>query len=299
MPDRVSFSIDLDDLWAYLKVKEDPKWREYPSYLPAFIPPFLDALDSLKLKITFFIVGKDASLSRNRELMQEIVKRGHEVANHSFNHEPWLHTYAPNKLREEILLAEEAIQSACGQKPLGFRGPGFVFSPEIISILKERNYLYDSSILPSFIGPLARLYFSTISKGSENRDKLFGSFHDGLKSNKVHEVDGLTEIPVTTIPYLKTPFHLSYLMYLASYSPALMKGYLNLAIRSCLLDGVSPNFLIHPPDFLDAKLAPDLAFFPGMTIGHEKKRALFIETIEAFTKHFSPVLLSDRARSRS
>ncbi len=298
MPKQVSFSIDLDNLWAYLKVKEDPKWESYPSYFPQFIPPFLDLLDELQLKITFFIVGRDASFAQNLKLMQEIVKRGHEVANHSFDHEPWLHIYTPEHLKEEIVKAEEAIVTATGQKPLGFRGPGFVYSYDILSVLKERNYLYDSSVLPSFIGPLARLYFNTIAKGMKNRDKLFGSFKEGFRSNKVHEINGIIEIPVTTIPFLKTPFHLSYLMYLASYSPVLMKGYLNLAIESCKLDGVSPNFLIHPTDLLDLTQAPDLSFFPGIKIPREKKRELFIQTIKQFKEHFTPVLLSDRARNK-
>ncbi|MFN4174302.1 MAG: polysaccharide deacetylase family protein [Parachlamydiaceae bacterium] len=298
MPENISFSIDLDNLWAYLKVKGDPKWEEYPSYFPQFIPPFLDLLDALELKITFFIVGKDASLKENLSFMQEIVKRGHEVANHSFKHEPWLHTYSKEELLIEISQAEEAIALSTGQTPLGFRGPGFVFSEELFRLLKERNYLYDSSLLPSFIGPLARLYYNTIAKNEPNRDKLFGSFKDGFKSNKAHEMDGIFEIPVTTIPYLKTPFHLSYLIYLASYSPAIMKGYLKFAIACCKLDSISPNFLIHPTDFLDDVQVPELSFFPGIKVPHEKKRELFACVIEAFKKPFTPILLSERARKK-
>lgn len=299
MPDRISFSIDLDNLWAYLKVKEDPKWENYPSYLADFVPLFLDILDEVNLKITFFIVGKDASLPENKTLMQEIVKRGHEVANHSFNHEPWLHTYSKEELEEEVIKAEVAIEQACGQKPLGFRGPGFVYSEDLLNLLKERNYLYDSSVLPSFIGPFARLYYSYVAKGAKNRDKLFGSFKEGFSTNKVHKLNGIVEIPVTTIPFLKTPFHLSYLMFLASHSPALMKGYLQVAIHGCKLDKISPNFLIHPTDFLDINQVPDLSFFPGIKIPHEKKQEIFIETINQFKAFFTPVLLSERARSQT
>ena len=73
-----SLSLDLDNLWSYLKVHGDPSWASRPSYLEAFLPRALDVFDALGLRITFFIVGADAAMPSHRDLLWEIVRRGHE-----------------------------------------------------------------------------------------------------------------------------------------------------------------------------------------------------------------------------
>ena len=75
-----------------------------------------------------FIVGKDTESEGNRKYLRMITQRGHEVGNHSYNHDSWLQTYSLEEIEKEIVAAEEAIVVAMGQKPLGFRGPGFCWS---------------------------------------------------------------------------------------------------------------------------------------------------------------------------
>ncbi len=55
-----SVSLDLDDQWSYMKVHGDEGWETFPSYLDVVVPVFLDMLDKLDIKITFFIVGQDS-----------------------------------------------------------------------------------------------------------------------------------------------------------------------------------------------------------------------------------------------
>lgn len=300
----LSLSIDLDNLWTYLKIKGDSRWETYPSYLNQFIPYFLDLLDERKLSITFFIVGQDAAFAQNRELLQEIVRRGHEVANHTFSHEPWLHLYNEEELKREIIGAEEAIFNATGQVPNGFRGPGFTWSTALFELLSNRAYIYDSSTLPTYIGPLARMYYFWVTrldkKSQEDRKKLFGSFWDGWRSVnpylwRLPNGKDLLEIPVTTIPVIKTPFHLSYLMYLCTFSEGLAKTYLNTAYHSCKLAGVSPNFLLHPPDFMDDTQIPEMNFFPGVKFPKEKKKEMFFHIIDTFSQHYELSNMSNRA----
>ena len=57
-----SLSLDLDNLWTYLKTNGDPAWRSFPGYLDEVVPRILGVLDRHGLKITFFIVGQDAAL---------------------------------------------------------------------------------------------------------------------------------------------------------------------------------------------------------------------------------------------
>ena len=89
-----------------------------------------------------------------------IIERGHEVGNHSFHHESWLQSYSKEKIEEEIIQAEEAIFIATGERTKCFRGPGFSWSNDLLSVLKNRNYLFDASLLPTYISPLISLHFS-------------------------------------------------------------------------------------------------------------------------------------------
>ena len=80
-------SFDLDNLWSYLKTHGDPGWDTYPSYLDRLLPDVLDLFGRRNLRVSFFIVGRDASLEKNRAALRLIAEAGHEAGNHSFDHE--------------------------------------------------------------------------------------------------------------------------------------------------------------------------------------------------------------------
>lgn len=282
-PRIASVSLDLDDLWTYLRTRGDPAWELRPSYLPTLVPIVLDLLDALDLRITFFVVGEDAARDANLPLLRAIAGRGHEIGNHSYSHECWLHLHSPAALATDVARAEEAIRRATGQQPIGFRGPGFSWSPALLEVLARREYVYDASTLPTFLAPLARRYFLARAhlSAEERRQRraLFGSFGDGFRPIRPYQwrLRGgarLLELPVTTMPLLRAPFHMSYLLFLAGTSEALMTGYLRTALATCRAAGVEPSFLLHPLDLLGADEAPGLAFFPGMDLAGERKRAL-------------------------
>ncbi len=301
-----SLSVDLDDLWSYMKTHGDRGWESRPSYLPALVPRLLDLLDEAKVSVTFFLVGVDAARARNRELFREIVGRGHEVGNHSHEHEPWLHLYPPAQLEAEVRAAEEAIEAATGQRPRGFRGPGYSWSPDLFRVLLDRDYGYDASTLPTYLGPLARAYyFRTTRLSAEQRAErrwLFGEFTHGFRPIKPYRwrlADGreLLEIPVTTFPVVKTPFHLSYLHYLARHSPALARTYLRQALRACRLTGSGVSFLLHPLDVLSGEQAPELKFFPGMDIPMQRKVDFLLEVVEILREHFGLGTMGEHAHA--
>src|SRR5437868_9279928 len=125
MKQLASLSLDLDNKWSYMKTHGDAGWETFPSYLDVVVPRALRFLNERELKITFFIVGQDAALEKNHDALSSIADAGHEIGNHSFRHEPWLHLYSREELAEEFEKAEEAITSATSRRPVGFRGPGF------------------------------------------------------------------------------------------------------------------------------------------------------------------------------
>ncbi len=300
-----SISLDLDNQWAYMKTHGDPGWEAFPSYLDRFVPHALDALRGLGLEITFFVVGQDAALSPHRDALRALVAAGHELGNHSFHHEQWIDTFSRERIRRELADAADAIDAATGRRPVGYRGPGFSWNAELLDALAESGYLYDASTFPTYIGPLARRYYlrrsSVAGEEMAKRGKLFGGVGEGRRPLKPYlwrlgSGRTLLEIPVTTVPLVRTPFHLSYLLWLSRFSQRLMLIYLRGALRLCRLTGTEPSFLLHPLDLLGAEQVPALAFFPGMDLGADHKLAVFRRVLGEIGARFRPVSMSRHAR---
>lgn len=296
---KAALSLDLDNKWSYMKTHGDAGWETFPTYFDILIPDALRVMDELGVRITFFVVGQDAALEANRDALSRLAPAGHEVANHSYHHEPWMHRRTAAEIDEELAQSEESIAAATGKVPRGFRGPGFVRSETMTNALAARGYLYDASSLPTFIGPLARAYYFRSARLPEGeraeRHDLFGQFSDGFQANRMHVIHSngraLYEIPVTTMPGLRLPIHVSYVLYIATFSPALALAYFRTAIALCEATGIEPSILLHPLDFLSAAQCPELAFFPGMDLDPGVKREVLTRVLLILTKHYAVVPL--------
>ncbi|MEM7129380.1 MAG: polysaccharide deacetylase family protein [Chloroflexota bacterium] len=298
-----SLSIDLDDKWTYMKTHGDPAWSAYPSYHEIAVPRILEFLQKRNLKITFFLVGQDAALEQNHDIFGDISRAGHEIANHSFSHEPWLHLYSEDEIDADLSQAEEHIERSTGVRPIGFRGPGFSCSENVLRVLARKGYQYDGSTLPNFLNPVARAYFLMTTKMSkeerEQRKGLFGTFRDGLRPNKPYfwqlDTGDLLEIPVTTMPLFKIPIHASYILYLDMYSPALAQAYFRFAMMLCRITGTEPSILLHPLDFLGCEDVQELSFFPAMRVPREKKLAAVGRIFHQMTSSFTVMTMQEHA----
>jgi hypothetical protein len=299
-----SLSLDLDNEWSYMKTHGDSGWQGFPSYLGKLMPRVLEFLDNHKLTITFFVVGQDAAIEDNREALQSIAAAGHEIGNHSFRHEPWLHLYTKEQLNRELTEAEEAIEAVTGRQTRGFRGPGYSISQATLETLAARGYRYDASTLPTFIGPIARAYyFATAqlsSRDLDDRQKLFGTVRDGMRPLKPYfwelSEGRMLEIPVTTLPGLRAPIHFSYLLYLARFSEAAARTYFRQAMRMCRWAGIQPSLLFHPLDFLGGDDVSSLAFFPAMDMPGKKKVEFLHQVMEEMLTDFEVVTMAEHAR---
>ncbi len=299
-----SLSLDLDNQWSYMKTHGDAGWDEYPSYLDTVVPRALDFLADRDLFITFFIVGRDASIASNRSAIRTIADAGHEIGNHSFDHEPWLHLYSREELVNEFASTEAALIEATGKRPVGFRGPGYSLSPTVLDVLAERSYEYDCSTLPTYIAPLARAYYFLNSpemsdEEREKRKKLFGKFSDGFRTLRPHMLEigerEIVEIPVTTFPGVKTPIHASYLIYLSTFSESAARAYWRSALFACRVTGVEPSILLHPLDLMSGDDVPELSFFPGMSMPLERKLRLLSGFIDELRDRFDVVTMREHA----
>lgn len=188
--------------------------------------------------------------------------------------------------------------------PIGFRGPGFSLSQTTIDVLCRRGYLYDCSTLPTYIGPPARLYYFMTTRLSaqqkEQRDNLFGTVKDGLRPIRPYfwrtsdtEASStpdqqLIEIPVTTMPLFKIPIHVSYVIYLGTYSRTL-------ALLLWRLAGTHPSLLLHPLDFLGADDIAQLSFFPAMNMRKDAKLKLVSDVLQVYGAHYQVVTMQQHA----
>lgn len=302
-----SLSLDLDNQWSYMKTHGDAGWENYPSYLNIVVPRVLQFLKERQLTITFFIVGQDAALDKNADALRSLAEAGHEIGNHSFNHEPWLHLYSEAEIESELARAEEHIERVTGQRTRGFRGPGYSLSQSVLQVLVRRGYLYDASTFPTFLGPLARAYYFATAKlepeERERRKALFGKFSEGFRSLKPYQwqlteddsKSRLLEIPVTTLPLFKIPLHVSYLLYLSCYSPLLARLYFKMAVQMCRISGTQLSLLLHPLDFLGKNDVSELAYFPGMSLSAEQKLVLVSEFLETLSANYSVVTMRQHA----
>lgn len=298
-------SLDLDNQWSYMKTHGDAGWEAFPSYLSRVVPRILQVLEELGLRITFFIVGKDAEMPENAEALRSIAEAGHEIANHSFWHEPWFHQYGYEETEAEVAAAERAIESATGVKPRGWRSPGFSLTPTLLNVLENRGYEYDGSTFPTYLGPIARLFFLASSglrgEEREKRAGLYGNWKDGFRPLKpfswtLPKNRSILEIPVTTCPVLRVPMHASYLLYLATFSRQAESLYFKTALSLCRARRIAPSFLLHPTDFLGCEDVPEMGYFPAMNKPSAWKQREIRKILEVLSSSFGILPMGEYAR---
>lgn len=292
-----SISLDLDDKWTYLKSNGDESWKDYPSYLAWVVPRILDFFRENQILATFFIVGRDIEKSENLQVIHSIIEEGHELGNHSYNHDQWMSRYDYSNAKEEIEKGQQLIQDNFFIRPIGYRGPGFSYSDNIEKTLLENDYLYDASSWPTFIGPLSNLYFLLSSDfrnlDIEKRKGLFGDWKNGFKRNKPYILDRnnpkFWEIPVTTLPLLRLPFHTTYILFLCSLNEKLGLFYYRIGILLCRLTFTNPSILFHPPDFIGNDDGEGLSFLPAMKMKWSQKKRIMEKMIKILTQYYSPI----------
>lgn len=145
-----SISVDLDSMACYREIHglDAAKVEGADAAYAVGVDRLLGFFDELGLKSTLFVVGKDAENPAHHGLLKDASAAGHELANHS-----WAHDYAMRKFSEVALIAdferaEEVLVELSGQRPRGFRAPGYNVDSRLINICERRGYAYDSSVFP-------------------------------------------------------------------------------------------------------------------------------------------------------
>lgn len=95
----------------------------------------LDLLDRHQAKACFFVVGDRAEAQPER--VREMLRRGHEIGNHSYSHpEKWFWALPPRAMRAQIDRAQAVLGAMAGRPPRWFRAVVGMANPFVAAALK-------------------------------------------------------------------------------------------------------------------------------------------------------------------
>lgn len=110
----------------------------------------LNILEKNRIPATFFILGWVAE--RQPEVVKTIYEKAHEIASHGYAHE-LANQLPPKKAREDLYRAKKILEEIISDKVFGYRAPNFSINDQILEILKDLDFLYDSSFNPFGLNP--------------------------------------------------------------------------------------------------------------------------------------------------
>ena len=113
-----------------LTFDDGPDWR-YTSRI-------LDILKREKVRATFFLVGRMAE--QRPDLVRRMVREGHVVANHSWNH-PNLARLDSRRVRREVDRTNRVIKEITGRSPKLFRAPYGSLDRRVERLIRKRGMI--------------------------------------------------------------------------------------------------------------------------------------------------------------
>lgn len=103
------------------------------------IDSILKTLKKHNCKATFFVLGSWAE--KYPESVKSIIKNGHEIGNHSYNH-TYYTTITPDKMLEDIEKCNNAIKNVCNTSPTLFRAPSGDYNDAVINACQQADMEY-------------------------------------------------------------------------------------------------------------------------------------------------------------
>lgn len=263
-PPPCALTIDVDGLDLYARLHGLPASVAGPQAWTRGVRRFLDLLGGRGVRATFFVVGGDvARPGHARDLLQEAVRRGHEVGNHTLTHPYDLAGLPAAEQLREVRGGADAIEGACGVRPAGFRAPGYAGAPGLLRLVAQAGHSYDSSLLPCPAYVLAKwAAMAALRVRGRTTAAVAGSLRPALLGprglHRPAEAQGLVEAPISTTARLRVPLLGTTLLHLP---PAWLRGALpglrrglplvNVGMHAVDLvgvreDGVAPALHVRP-----------------------------------------------------
>ena len=140
----ITFDMDADSL-IHISKPDDSFKRLYPISMGKYgpnvaIPRILETYRRFGLKLSFFIPGW--CLKEYQYQIENILNDGHEIGHHGYLHEDPIKTYGNQ--REWFEKTLEIHKQICGKHPIGYRAPVYNITDEVIDLMIEHKFKYDS-----------------------------------------------------------------------------------------------------------------------------------------------------------
>ncbi len=249
-----SVNVDLDEVPNYFAIHGlDPTGPGLHAVYDRAIERMVDWAAAMKLPLTLFTIASDMKREENRSIIRNAERLGHEVASHTLDHRYDLVRLDHAAMCTQVDDAARILGEVTGERPRGFRAPGYTFTDELARVLREVGHTYDSSVFgcPSYYTAKTLVMASYSLRGRTSRSILGEA--EVLLSPRVpyrlgvpywREGEGLPELPIQMTPGLRIPI-------IGTNVTLWGERFARKAAASCANDALF-NFELHGIDFLDA-----------------------------------------------
>jgi peptidoglycan/xylan/chitin deacetylase (PgdA/CDA1 family) len=110
---------------------------------PFHTPKVLDVLERQDVRATFFMMGRN--VERYPDVAREVLRRGHEIGNHSYSHQKLI-LMSPQRVRDEIERTDKLLRDIGVSGQIHFRPPHaskFIVLPYVLREMKKLSVLGD------------------------------------------------------------------------------------------------------------------------------------------------------------
>ncbi len=298
-------SVDLDSLPHYCRIHGIPESildeRARLLVYTTALERFLELASQLSIPATLFAIGEDLAHQPARAGLIKAHQLGLEVGNHSHAHDYAL-THRPDvTIARDVEQAGEAIASALGERPVGFRAPGYALNATLYQVLCDQGYRYDSSVFPAapyyaakaalmgalaMLGRPSRAILDTPKVLLAPREPYFPNPREPYRRGRGRMI----ELPIATSPIARMPF-------IGTLVAILPPGPVRSLYRSVPRSGFL-NFELHAVDLLDASdgIPAELTRRQrDLTVRRELKIARLGEVFRMMKDDFELTTLADAA----
>jgi hypothetical protein len=212
-----SVSVDLDEIPNYFEIHGlgPPEGRSASLVYDVGLERLRALADAGAFPLTLFTIGSDVARGEVRSGLRAAAAAGHEIANHTLDHRYDLVRLGRDEIARQIGEGARVIEEATGQKPVGFRAPGYTITDEVFEVLAELGVAYDSSVFPcpAYFAAKAAAIGAITLRGRTSRS-IVDTAHVLRAPTRPYRVGkpywkkgtGLFEIPVQVTRGLRLPF---------------------------------------------------------------------------------------------
>ncbi len=226
----ILITVDVEDWFQVENLRPAfpiEKWNSCQLRIEKNTYALLDLLSTNSVQATFFVLGWIAE--RLPRLISEIHSRGHEIASHGFQHELCFGLQFLG-LREDLYKGKAVLEDKIGHPILGYRAPSFSITNDLIEMLGDLGFKYDSSY-NNF----------AMNKRYGQANGLFQS----SQSDQLIAKNGIVELPISNLRIVGQTIPWGGGGYFRLYPPTLFQA----GVTRILKDKGYYNFYCHPWEF--------------------------------------------------